>query len=401
MTKRKRILWSLSEVKLVVDKVLQLLNTNRVVTITERDLIEKLAVAQILVLPVDRQRSFDKVRSFWSAAHRPATKRAPYGGDLVGSLRAALTSNGWKLADGVYHKLGESGILRVNKPTRIELPVRESTVWEFAEAGASTVKPPEVRQTEIPLAATVSPEELPDIPGRSLTEARAFERWYADNQSSRGSVTESCAAWKAGIAHAREEQDSPPAPKSMGALWEKVGEQLFSALDLLNSRLDKVEANQERILGELNNTSDFDTLLTDEVDELRKEVQQINEGVKVELKTPPRADQWRAGSNVVAVTIIGLRDRDTALVNAKLKGVPGAENLNLRFIPASRSPCPLSADYALVMRWVSHPWYNQAKEAVKDKANCIFLSHSGISSVVQELSKIVDVESQRRNQRTS
>jgi len=187
----------------------------------------------------------------------------------------------------------------------------------------------------------------------------------------------------------------------MGALWEKVGEQLFSALDLLNSRLDKVEANQERILGELNNTSDFDTLLTDEVDELRKEVQQINEGVKVELKTPPRADQWRAGSNVVAVTIIGLRDRDTALVNAKLKGVPGAENLNLRFIPASRSPCPLSADYALVMRWVSHPWYNQAKEAVKDKANCIFLSHSGISSVVQELSKIVDVESQRRNQRTS
>ena len=362
----------MSEVKLVVDKVLQLLNTNRVVTITERDLIEKLAVAQILVLPVDRQRSFDKVRSFWSAAHRPATKRAPYGGDLVGSLRAALTSNGWKLADGVYHKLGESGILRVNKPTRIELPVRESTVWEFAEAGASTVKPPEVRQTEIPLAATVS-----------------------------SSVTESCAAWKAGIAHAREEQDSPPAPKSMGALWEKVGEQLFSALDLLNSRLDKVEANQERILGELNNTSDFDTLLTDEVDELRKEVQQINEGVKVELKTPPRADQWRAGSNVVAVTIIGLRDRDTALVNAKLKGVPGAENLNLRFIPASRSPCPLSADYALVMRWVSHPWYNQAKEAVKDKANCIFLSHSGISSVVQELSKIVDVESQRRNQRTS
>jgi hypothetical protein len=122
--------------------------------------------------------------------------------------------------------------------------------------------------------------------------------------------------------------------------------------------VSNLEVNQARFAEglahleeEMVNTSEFDTLITEEIDELRKALVKVNASrtpLDQLLATPPRKASEHQGNGVVTVAIIGMRDRDSAVVNARLKNLPGTDNLDLRFIPSTRSPFELSVDYTLV-----------------------------------------------------
>lgn len=163
---------------------------------------------------------------------------------------------------------------------------------------------------------------------------------------------------------------------------------LINAQKLLVERLDQVD-------GDLLNTTEFDTLITDELDDIRATVTKLSNGIKVELPPAPRLAVAVQATDSIQVTIVGLRDRDSSVVTAKIRNLPEMKRLNLRFIPATRSPFDFKSDYALVMRWVSHAWFEHAKNSVRDKANCIFLSHTGVSLLIDELRKIADFEKSR------
>lgn len=369
--------WNHQEVRLVTDRTVANIRSKfaseNLSELTTKAVVDLIDIAQRQVLPEDRWRSFKCQNTLISNTY---VNEHPYDNAQFAIFRE-LKAEGWRQTGSRlnrYKSDAEVEDSRRREAQRITFVSPEPTVR--GPASVSDIVPGARKVPGDPLNGSTHPA-TDEVVVRAMQQAR--DEMFKEERN---------APVVAGIANFFESVlkrlDALEARHSVAAKDAETQAEVAALRDEV-----------KRLGDDLKNASDMDDLLTEELDTVREVVVQCTRGIKAELPTTKRATLVERQGKGPVVTIVGLRKRDEALINTKLRDLPNTSKLDVRYIQADCSAYQFKTRYALVMRWVGHSWYEQAKNAVADTADCRYLSHGSATKVVEELQKIADFENQK------
>lgn len=128
--------------------------------------------------------------------------------------------------------------------------------------------------------------------------------------------------------------------------------------------------------------TEMNGLLMEEVDGLRKRIETLDAAVRGMTKVERKVEA-AAKVDLPVVAVLGCRKEqfDQICTKAEERGL----KLTLRHYDQDSAPRPISAQWAVSLRWVRHHWEDQVKKSGIPMSQYSFLPHGGVSQAVQML----------------
>lgn len=173
---------------------------------------------------------------------------------------------------------------------------------------------------------------------------------------------------------------APPFPPAVAPTKpsELPENEIMAALQVLGRAITEGRAHAKQ-MGEL---TEMNTLLMEEVDGLRKRIETLDAAIRGMAKVE-RKEEAAAKVDLPVVAVLGCRKEqfDQICTKAEERGL----KLTLRHYDQDSAPRPISAQWAVSLRWVRHHWEDQVKKSGIPMSQYSFLPHGGVSQAVQML----------------
>lgn len=300
---------------------------------------------------------------------KPGVKKIKWSFDEIATVTAATAP--FLIKQGIHYlpdksdRTGSGFLLEAIKRGQEVLPAERR---RFGATFTSRNRFPTRFWDKLKLALKHAPHQL--VPSPAVTEAQTNGQHAPAPAPEAQTPPSASQAWS--VTAITEGLGSTPTQHLVSELVSR----LFRMLETKSAPMQL-----EEIQRTLEERRKYDELLTEEMAELRKQVEALTRFRPVPVASDGTSEHEQERSKLPRVAVLGMfKDQFDVVQHEASKLGIAAE---LRFYDKEQKPREVNADYAISGRWVNHSWLDQVKRGVPHSKIAFF--RGGVGQAISQL----------------